>query len=189
MDKKDLRRQYLVQRMAIPETERSAKDRAIMRHLKQFIEQKNFTKVFLYQAFRGEPNLSPIMAEQLGLIFALPVSDFATRTMQFRQVRAGDTLVKSKFDLFEPAKDDAKHPVVTTDSSSLILVPALAVDLKGYRLGYGAGFYDRFLAQARGASVCVVYAPFLVSELPADTHDHPVRYTVTEDGLNMSRNY
>jgi 5-formyltetrahydrofolate cyclo-ligase len=180
MDKKELRRRYLVQRMAIPEAERSVKDREIMGHLKQFIEQNKFAKVFLYQAFRGEPDLSPIMAGHTGLIFALPVSDFATRTMQFRQVRAGDTLVKGKYDIFEPAKDDLKHPVISADASTLILVPALAVDQKGYRLGYGAGFYDRFLKAQKGTSMAVVYSQFLVPAVPHKSHDQKVNFTITE---------
>jgi len=65
----------------------------------------------------------------------------------------------------------------------LVLVPALAVDLAGHRLGRGAGYYDRALADVHAPRCALVFADELLSEVPHDAHDVPVNLVVTEMGV------
>ena len=68
-----------------------------------------------------------------------------------------------------------------------ILLPGLAFDRAGVRLGYGGGFYDRLLPDFRGVTVGVIQAGLLVPALPREPHDLPVRWLVTERGARETR--
>lgn len=68
----------------------------------------------------------------------------------------------------------------TEPSFDLIIVPALAVDKKGYRLGYGKGFYDRFLARQTAPTLVPIFSNHLFEELPIEAHDLPIQYVITE---------
>ena len=67
------------------------------------------------------------------------------------------------------------------DGQALCLVPGLCFDGKGYRLGYGKGYYDRFLAKFRGATLGLCYNDFLQDCLPVGDYDLPVQQIATED--------
>ncbi len=69
------------------------------------------------------------------------------------------------------------------DAAGLVIVPALAVDHAGYRLGRGAGYYDRALASVAAPVCAVVHATELVESVPHEAHDVPVQMAVTEAGL------
>ena len=88
----------------------------------------------------------------------------------------GDALVKSEFNIMEPVKNP-----VSPECLDLIIVPALAVDSKLYRLGYGGGFYDRFLTKNTHAkSLVPICSKQVVENLPHDGFDCPVDFVITE---------
>lgn len=78
----------------------------------------------------------------------VPRADFDTALMTHHVYTGKDSLVKNLFNILEPAKD-----VIHTGDIDLVLVPLLAFDLKGYRVGYGKGFYDRFLQQVNTRAI------------------------------------
>lgn len=80
-------------------------------------------------------------------------------------------LVTSRFGIREPATSE---PEVEPSVLDLVLVPALVLDTRGYRLGYGGGYYDRFLPRLRPDCRTLGIAPFTVPELPIDPWDIPV---------------
>lgn len=90
-------------------------------------------------------------------------------------------------------REPAAGPLVPLDRIDLVLVPGLAFDLRGYRLGRGGGFYDRFLAAYRkskprnGAALGVCFEGQIVPEVPADAHDKAVDGLVTESRLVLCR--
>lgn len=109
---------------------------------------------------------------------ALPVVAKKDSPLVFRRWREGDALVVHAFGMHEPASD---APVVTPD---VLLVPLLAFDARGHRLGYGGGFYDRTLASLETKlAIGVAYAGQEVDMLPALPHDHPLDMVVTELGV------
>lgn len=113
-----------------------------------------------------------------GARLALPVVVRKKSPLHFREWRDGDALVAHAFGMHEPA---VSAPQVVPD---VLLVPLLAFDSRGHRLGYGGGFYDRTLASlAKKLAVGVAYAGQEVDELPALPHDHPLDMVVTEKGL------
>jgi 5-formyltetrahydrofolate cyclo-ligase len=85
---------------------------------------------------------------------------------------------------------DPSLPVVPADQVELVLTPGLAFDLHGWRLGYGGGFYDRFLSRQHTLiSLGVTYQALLLPDLPHQVHDVPVKYLVTENGVESYPNH
>lgn len=101
-------------------------------------------------------------------------------TMTFRSWAWDDPLVEGPFGLRQPQHD--AEPVLPT----LLLLPLLAFDLMGNRLGYGQGHYDRAIetlrSKSRAFSCAVAYQAQLVEELPNEPHDQPLDWAITENG-------
>lgn len=117
-----------------------------------------------------------------GHSLALPVVIGRGRPLVFRAWRPGDVLVASVFGTSVP-RSESRQIV-----PHALLVPALAVDGQGHRLGYGGGYYDRILAQLREGetfqplAIAVCFACQLVEAVPHDDNDQAVDWVVTENG-------
>jgi 5-formyltetrahydrofolate cyclo-ligase len=101
-------------------------------------------------------------------------------TMDFRLWEPGEPLVKGCFGVMEPP---ATAPLATP---SLVLVPLLGFDSQGTRLGYGKGYYDRALGalreNGRAFACAIAYKAQMLDDLPAEPHDQPLDWAVTEQG-------
>ena len=91
----------------------------------------------------------------------------------------GSVLVRTPLGILEPRGGEILAP----DAPDLLLVPALAFDREGFRLGRGGGYYDRFLAASRGLTIGLAYAPFVLDRLPRQAHDLPVDAICTQEDL------
>lgn len=126
----------------------------------------------------ADPRLLAAALGAKGHTLALPVVAAKRSPLHFREWREGDPLVVHAFGMHEPA---ANAPRVTPD---VLLVPLLAFDASGTRLGYGGGFYDRTLASLSSKlAVGIAYAGQEVESLPCHEHDHPLDMVVTEKGV------
>jgi 5-formyltetrahydrofolate cyclo-ligase len=114
--------------------------------------------------------------EARGAALALPRIDEKHAALSFRAWREGDVLVDNHHRIPEPR---AEAKMVTPD---VVLVPLLAFDAHGHRLGYGGGYYDRTLATLRVIAIGVAYAGQEVERLPREAHDRPLDMVVTENG-------
>lgn len=101
--------------------------------------------------------------------------------MDFYFIKSIDHLIKGKCGLLEPDADRCKKANPT--DKSLCIVPALSFDAKGFRLGKGGGYYDRFLKDFKGKSAGLCYNSFLRLNLPKESFDIPVDIIVTENFL------
>ncbi len=101
--------------------------------------------------------------------------------MEFYFIKSENDLAKGKFGILEPDESKCKKAFAT--EKSLCIVPGLSFDAKGYRLGRGGGYYDRFLKDFKGKSAGLCYHSFLRLSLPKDTFDIPVDIIVTENFL------
>ena len=108
----------------------------------------------------------------------LPIVIAAEKPLVFRAWTPGEPLVPGAWDIPVPGED---APELEPD---VLLVPMLAFDRKGFRLGYGGGFYDRTLEKLRGrkkvVAIGVAYHAQMVDEIPVGLHDAPLDYVMTE---------
>lgn len=104
--------------------------------------------------------------------------------MRWYPVTSLTGLARGPFGVLEPAEDPARELDLSGRADALAVVPGLAFDARGFRLGYGGGYYDAFLASFRGTSVGLCREAQLVESLRAlgavDAHDVPVGLVVTE---------
>jgi len=89
-------------------------------------------------------------------------------------------LVLHPFGMVEPASDS---PVIAPEEIELTLVPGLAFDRLGFRLGYGGGYFDRFLKNFNGVSAGIVFHDLLFEKIPHSVHDIPMHWIITENDL------
>ena len=100
--------------------------------------------------------------------------------MDFFYVDKLSEMEKGRFGICEPKPT---LPRVVDFSDALMLVPAMSFDRRGFRLGYGGGYYDRFLEAHPVRTVGITYEMFMVEALPHDEYDKAVNQIATEDGI------
>lgn len=176
VDKADLRRELASRRDAVPPEEREALARAAALQVARVPEWSAARVVGLYVAFRSEISTRPLLelAVREGKSVAAPrvVGD----DLHYHLVASFDTLKPGAFGIPEP-------PPATPVTPDLILVPGLAFDASGARLGYGRGYFDRLLTKFPGASIGLAFDFQVLARLPQDTHDVPVDIVATEARL------
>ncbi|MBE6546715.1 MAG: 5-formyltetrahydrofolate cyclo-ligase [Ruminococcaceae bacterium] len=179
--KKALRAHYRMLRKQISPESRNLLDSALLANLAGHSLFQRAEKILFYYPVKGEPNLLPLVkyALQLKKTVAFPRSDTETYTLSFHRISELKELSLGAYDIPEPPE---AHPMLTDFSDALCIVPALAFDRFGYRLGQGKGFYDRFLATFNGTSVGLLYGRFLTDQLPHDQYDRSVDLMITEKG-------
>lgn len=200
---KNARRRELMQaRAALTEDERAALDTAIAQHVMALPEYEAADLVLPYLSFGAEVDTRALIhdAWAKGKTVALPRCVEGTRLMRWYKVESLDGLVRSRFGVDEPAEDpdleidpttgrfaSATHDKPETAQvfhNALALVPGLEFDHLGFRLGYGGGFYDTFLAEFPGSSVGLCREQFLQDEpIAHDTHDLPANIVATNEQI------
>ena len=182
VEKATLRREFEALRNSVSGTARAEADRLLLEHLFALPVWKEASTVLSYCSVRGEIDLSPVWQRAIaeGKTYALPrtVTGASEGRMVFQRVKDQHDLVVGRYHLSEPAPH---CPEVVDFQRTLCLVPALAFDEDGYRLGYGGGYYDRFLAahpQVTPVGLC--YSVCLCPRLPRNSYDIPVSYIITE---------
>ncbi|MCI8915872.1 MAG: 5-formyltetrahydrofolate cyclo-ligase [Oscillospiraceae bacterium] len=141
------------------------------------VEQADTVMVF-YGTGR-EPDTLPLIRALLerGKRVALPVV-LPHRGMEARQVLDPDQLIPNRFGIPEP---DGACPAIPKGDISVALIPHLMCDREGYRLGWGGGYYDRWLADFPGFTVCVCRPGRLAERIPREDFDVPVKLVLIEE--------
>jgi 5-formyltetrahydrofolate cyclo-ligase len=135
--------------------------------------------ILFFAPLSDEPDIWPLLEKLLPTqkICALPAFDSAAQTYSARRVQNLTTdLSVGNFGIREPVTGCPEIPPGDLD---LILVPGVAFDLNGHRLGRGKGFYDRLLANARGVKCGVAFDQQVVKAVPAEAHDIRMDFILT----------
>lgn len=109
----------------------------------------------------------------------------ADRKMDFYYIKSLDDLESGSFGVMEPIADRCE--LVDDFSEGLCIVPGLSFDAEGYRLGYGKGYYDRFLSKFGGETVGLCYSNCIKWKLPHGHYDRPVDLIVTDRYIRRTR--
>lgn len=176
LNKSKLRQQILIQRQSLSRSQWQQKSRFIsdrLRDLTLFTEAKT---VLAYFNFRQEPDLSSWFTSSQRWGFPRCVDS----TLSWHLWQPGETLTKGKYGIEEPLPT---APMITPQEVDLILVPTVACDRQGYRLGYGGGYYDRLLSSPEWLNIPTIGIVFdfaYVNQLPKDAWDIKLDYICTE---------
>ena len=133
-----------------------------------------------YDPIRDEADPRMLMSAlaALGHPLALPRVAAARSALQFRSWKAGDPLTPNAYGIGEPLLE--AHEV----APDVVLVPLLAFDAEGHRLGYGGGYYDRtFESLPAARRIGIAYAGQEMANVPREPHDHRLDMIVTENGV------
>jgi len=116
---------------------------------------------------------------QAGARVAVPKCDPKTRSMEFYIITSFEELETVYIDLKEPIPE--KTVKVSPSELSLLIVPGVVFSQAGYRIGFGGGYYDRFLLIYNGPTVSLAFDCQVAEEIPYEAHDIPVRSIITEN--------
>ncbi len=180
MPKTSLRSQLLAQRRVLDHDVWRASSLAAQLNLLSLDEYAQAECIALYAATHNEIDTGLILAAafQTGKRVLYPA--VCGHQMVFRPVERIEALQKGTFGILEPCPTGVDHQA---DEADLILVPGVAFDLTGHRIGYGKGFYDRFLRHPDSTAHLVgLCHDFQLTEVPirADVHDIPMEIVVTD---------
>ncbi len=187
--KNKLRAEVKAAREAIGEAERKSLDEKIMRGFKNLASFRFAEILLAYYPLPEEVNILPLIEEALamGKRVALPKCKEGGE-MTFYYIRSLDDVESGAFGIYEPKEGLIPYDI-TESRPAIMLIPALAYDKFGYRLGYGRGFYDRFVNAFGGVKAGLCYRAFLKNEpLPRGRFDMAVDYIVTDKGVTLVEN-
>jgi 5-formyltetrahydrofolate cyclo-ligase len=148
----------------------------IHNRLKQVQVFRNAKKIACYFPIGSEVMTQDIMQEMLGNGKEICLPKVVGDNLNFRKIGGLEDLEKGGFGIMEPK---INCPIV--DDIEVILVPTIGITRNGIRLGYGYGFYDRFLAKSNAKTIALTYAKQIVKSIPFSEKDVKIQWVVTED--------
>ena len=143
------------------------------------LKLKEVKVVLMFYPITSEPDVLPLFEKlrSIGIRVAFPISHVEDTRLEFKEVSDISELTEGAYGIKEPP---STADTVTDFSRCVCIVPALAFDRHGMRIGYGKGYYDRFLKSFDGASVGVAFSQFVVDSLPYEDTDFPIDIIITE---------
>lgn len=167
--KKEIRLKFLHIRSICPGEERSRQSAQIARQILAYPAYQSCGTLFSYVPFRQEVDTWPIMRAALAEGKAVAVPRVEGRTMTFYRIRGVEDLIPGSFGISEP--NQACKPLIP-GPGDVMLLPGAAFDREGHRIGYGGGYYDRYLEQHPvpvKLGICFDFQ--LVDTIPAENFD------------------
>lgn len=187
MGKASLRERYRLLRDAAPPHEQALCDSLIAKRLLELPAYQAAGTLFSYLSFGSEVSTRGLIERTWadGKTVALPRCIPETHGLAWHRVGSFEELSRGPYGIDEPLPcDTSAIDAADAPPSSIAIVPGLVFDRRGFRLGYGGGYYDRFLASFQGVSIGLCRSAFLaesLSELGAiDAHDRAVDIVLTE---------
>lgn len=179
--KKDIRKKIIDYRDSIDLSLRKQWDESIFNKLTNCELYKKAHTIFSFVSFKSEVDTHNIIKHAIkkGKTICVPKIESKQKGIEIFKVRDFTQLKKGYFDILEP---DETCPAAVSGEIDLILMPGVAFDRQGGRIGYGAGFYDRFLSdmKKRADKIALAYDFQLLNSVPMDEHDVRIDGIITE---------
>ena len=180
--KTEVRRLLINRRNNISPEEKAKLDAALCDSLRLIAHKADVW--LLFYPIKNEPDLLAF-AEYLlsvGKQVAFPISLTDTCRLDFRLVDSLSQMKVGAYGIPEPPQCCRK---VENFDGAMCIVPALSYDTRGFRIGYGKGYYDRFLSKHKPMTVGICYGSLICDRLPTDKNDVPVDMIITESGVTV----
>lgn len=183
MTKQEIRKLYKQKRLALTPPEKLKLDDLLLIQLQRVSFDINIQTVMTFWPLENHGEMNTHLYTRYleltipGLKVAFPVADFLVNDMHAVVVNEETEFVENKYGISEPQEGEEILP----NEIDLVFVPLLAFDQNGYRVGYGKGFYDRFLESCRHDVITVGFSYFEAVDKIDDTHqfDVPLDYCIT----------
>ena len=177
--KEELRIEMRKKRRALSKDIIKKSSAEICRQLFTLDEMKNAESVCVFLSAFNEPDTMRIIKQlwKDGKKVSAPVSDTETKTLSLFRIESIEDLHKGAYGILEPEKTKS----VSEEDIDVILVPGLAFDKKGGRMGFGEGYYDRLLAKSRATRIGLCYDFQLMDSIPTEEHDVSMNYIITAE--------
>lgn len=183
IQKNKIREEYREKRKALPIEEKNFRDTSICKKFLTLTSYRYSSALLMYAPTGEEVDVSLIINDALskGKTVAFPRCNPENSSMVYHIVNSMDQLCLGNYGLLEPFAD---LPVYDKDGQNAIcVIPAIVYDKKGYRVGYGKGYYDRYLSSFKGIKAGVGYSDFILDTVPHGRYDLTVDVLITEKGV------
>lgn len=187
--KSNLRKAMIQKRNLLSHEEVVDKSRSICESVIRSEWYKHADTVMLYMDYKNEVRTEYLIEHALvhRKRVVLPVVDFTTHTLTLVEIHSLTSDMRlSSYGILEPIVTE--ESIRSIDDIDLILSPGVAFDLKGYRLGYGGGFYDKLLETADRSKLKVLALAFdmqIIDQVPVESYDKPIDAIATESNLTF----
>ncbi|MGF7184269.1 5-formyltetrahydrofolate cyclo-ligase [Desulfitispora alkaliphila] len=182
--KKELRKEIIRKRNSVGDEEILSKSHKIHNHLFELDGYKQAKVVMIYVDFRNEVTTKPVIQRALtdGKKVAIPVSKKETTTIIPSELKSLSELTEGTWGILEP-KSEFMRPL-EPEEIDVVIVPGVAFDQRGNRLGYGAGYYDRFFERVLDTHrIALAFELQIVDDTYPAEHDVPMDMVITEERL------
>ncbi len=184
-EKDAIRKACAERRNQMTSEEHKSFDEKIIQTAVSLVSFRHADIILLYAPIKSEIDVMPIfdIAKQKGKRVAFPKCNTEERTMKFHFVDSLEELSPCAYGIREPSENAPVYDPETTQGSALCFVPGLAFDVYGYRLGYGKGYYDKFMNKFTGSCIGVAYTHQILPSLPKGKFDKHCDVMITEKGI------
>ena len=163
------------------------KSRAIFENFKKWLDTQNVNHIHCYISMseKREASTDDLIDWLLKnhYIVSVPVVNFKENSLEHYQIAPGFELKENKWGVKEPAPG-SRFKKTEPPLFDIVIVPVVAADKEGTRLGYGKGFYDRFLSQTNALKTGLVFSDCVTDkELPSESFDVPLDFLITDKGI------
>ena len=179
--KRELREKYVAERKNMSKEQREAFDNKIYDRICASITYRHSTQILLYASTEYEIDTWKLFdsAIKAGKKVAFPKT-YEDNTMKYFYCESKDDLESGYNGILEPKEG---LPEFVPSPQSMCIVPAVVFDKDGYRIGYGKGFYDRFLSTFNGVKAGLVYSSMILPKVPRGRFDKHVDIIISERGV------
>ena len=183
--KQELRKRMKAKRNAIPPEVRREKSIVICEKLLKLPRYGETDRIFVYAAAHSEVNLAVFMERALDAGKKLYFPKVFGQEMEFYRIERMEQLKVGAFSIREPDTDHFSLSMFPGDGNGVwMLVPGVAFSLDGRRMGYGGGYYDRYLAKhTKLHTTGIAFFEQMTDDIPTEMYDYRMNEIMTDDGL------
>ena len=183
LDKNIIRQTVLKQRHAFSVKEKTPAEQRMLKFLQGWEVFRLADSIHIFISKTDEPDTALIIesAWASGKTVAVPCVVADTFELFHSQLKSFDNLSSGSLGVLEPSHE--VRIAMTPESFDLVIIPGVAFDRQGGRLGYGKGYYDRFLEQTDAFRLAIAFDFQIIEKVPTEKHDVPMNGILTEDGI------